>query len=197
MAEPGVLDPPNVHHEFAGGGHGRKLSLKEIDQNSPTYKFMIETEAETIEDLYYPLPDVIVGMANSANRIAKDTAKFLGVTAIETEKNDIGNVVPTFLARLALKQLEPEFLLVLEDVGTTGNTVAKFVSNLQSKYDVPRVEALFTWLRQPELPILQRKYIPYNAVIDHPLKTYPSAKECLKDPLGYCANGVRLIRRQK
>ncbi len=195
MAEPGVYDPPNVHHEFAGGGHGRKLSLIEIDQNSPTYILMIETEAETIKNLYYPLPDVLVGMANSANRIASDTSKYLGITALETEKNELGNIVPTFLARLALKKIEPEFMLVIEDVGTTGSSVAKFINNLQSKYDVPSIEVLFTWLRQPELPILKRKNIPYSTVINHPLKTYSSAKECYEDPLGYCANGIQLISR--
>ena len=65
-----------IHHELAGGGHGRKLALKEIPQESDFYRYLIETEAQTISELYDPLPDVIIGMANSANRIARDTVGY-------------------------------------------------------------------------------------------------------------------------
>ncbi len=200
MAEPSVLDPPTVHHEFAGHGHGRKLALKEIDEDSELYGFMIETEAEVIRELYDPLPDVLIGMANSANRIARDVAPLLGdqVVVLETEKNRLGHVIPTYAARVALRNsIDPEFLLVIEDVGTTGKTVAKFAEKLSFWYTIPRLEAMFTWQRQPDLPVLDKRGIPYQAVINSPLKTYKDAKACRQDPDGYCANGVELIHRKK
>jgi orotate phosphoribosyltransferase len=199
LDEPGLLDPPNVHHEFAGGGHGRKLSLKEIDENSQLYKTLIEAEAETIATKYDPLPDVLLGMANSANRIAKSTAQELGcgVLSLSTEKNKFNHVVPTYASRLILRKLEPNFALIIEDVGTTGKTVAKFIEKLEVRYKIPKIEALFTWQRQPELTILNKRNIAYDSLINHTLKTFKSAKECQTQLDGYCANGVELIERKR
>ncbi|USN95296.1 MAG: phosphoribosyltransferase [Candidatus Nomurabacteria bacterium] len=196
--EPGVMDGEDVHHELAGGGHGRKLALKEIPQESDTYRYLIETEAQTISELYDPLPDVIIGMANSANRIARDTVGVLeaDVELIDTEKNRFGHVVPTYAGRVLLRRLGPEFALVIEDVGTTGRTVAKFIEKLEIKYSIPRIEALFTWQRQPELTVLDRRGIAHNSIINTELKTYRSEKECKNDPDGYCYNNIQLLKRK-
>lgn len=198
MAEPNVMDGEDVHHELAGGGHGRKLSLKEIPEESQTYNHLIKTEAGAITALYDTLPNVIIGMANSANRIARDASEELdgSVEQVVTEKNRFGHVIPTYAGRVLLRRLKPDFALVVEDVGTTGRTVAKFIEKLEIKYSIPRIEVLFTWQRQPTLTILQRRRIAHNAIIDTELKTYYSAKECLEDKEGYCHNNIRLIKRE-
>lgn len=197
MAEPNVMDNEDVHHELAGGGHGRKLSLNNIPEDSQTYKHLIKTEAEAITALYDTLPNVIIGMANSANRIARDVSEELNgsVEQVVTEKNSFGYVIPTYAGKVLLKSLNPDFALIV-DVGTTGGTVAKFVEKLAIKYSIPRVEVLFTWQRQPTLTILQNRGIAHNAIIDTELKTYYSAKECLEDREGYCHNNTRLIKRE-
>ncbi len=196
--EPGVMDGEDIHHELAGGGHGRKLSLKEIPQDSDTYNYLIETEAQAITELYDPLPDAIIGMANSANRIARDTVNKLdsGIVHINTEKNHFGHVVPTYAGRVALRRLSPDFVIVVEDVGTTGRTVAKFIEKLVVKYSIPRIEALFTWQRQSELTVLDRRGITHNAIINTELKTYRSEKECQNDPEGYCYSQIPLVKRK-
>lgn len=197
LAEPDLLDSPDVHHEFAGGGHGRKLSLKEIDDNSQLYKTLIEAEAETITNSYDPLPEVLIGMANSANRIAKSTAQALGsgVLWLETEKNRYNHVVPTYASRLLLRSLKPDFALLIEDVGTTGKTVAKFIEKLEVHHNISKLEVLFTWQRQPSLITLNKRGIPYGSIINHPLKMFKTAKDCQTKPDGFCANGVKLIKR--
>ncbi len=195
--EPGVMDGEDVHHELAGGGHGRKLALKEIPQESDTYRYLIETEAQVVAELYDPLPDVIAGVANSANRIARDIVDELGSSTIqmETEKNKLGQVVPTFAARVLLRKACPDFLLIVEDVGTTGGTVARFAEKLEFRYNIPQIKVLFTWQRQPDLPVLTRRKISYDAVIKSEVKTFKNAKECMSSPEGYCHNGIPLIKR--
>lgn len=192
-----VYDPPNVHHELAGGGHGRKLALKEIDESSNLYRLMINTEVEFIDDNYNPLPDVVMGMANSANRIACDVAaEFDNVVALKTQKDELNRVIPTYAASVALKKLKPSFILIIEDVGTTGKTVAKFADILETEFKIPKLEVLFTWQRQAELPLLDKRNIPHSAVIKHPLRTYKDKADCMSDPDGFCAQGVELIYRK-
>jgi hypothetical protein len=75
ILEAGVLDPPNVHHEFVSGKHGRKLDFDTIDDESDLYKEWVGANVDFISDQFSQIPEVILGVANGTNRLALDVAR--------------------------------------------------------------------------------------------------------------------------
>lgn len=198
MAEPEVYDPPTQHHELNDGGHAQKLALKNIDGDSQLYADLIALNAEFLRSIYDgDMPQVLIGMANSAIRIAHDTAMELGddVVSTETAKDKKGRVVLPYASNLMIRQCEPEFVLLVEDVATTGKSTAHFARRFGYRFPNMRLEVANIWQRQPRLPYLERNHIPHYSMINYHLQVYRDEAVCRQDPDGYCARGIPLVPR--
>jgi hypoxanthine phosphoribosyltransferase len=193
---PNVYDPPNIHHEFKDGGHGRKLDLEALESNGRIYQGLIYCMARAIEERYNPLPNVLIGLANGGSRFADDLAVEIDgeVESLGTKKEDSRSVFLTYSAHQYLKDNDPEFVLLIDDVGTTGKTIRPVVKEVKYNNKDRRVEAFFAWQRQPQLRYLDYADIVYDSLIKIFLPTYPSEDECRQGE-GYCARGVKLVRR--
>jgi hypothetical protein len=194
----GILDAPDVHHEFASGHHGRKLDYDKIERNTDFYIEWVALYARTILDHYgNDLPDILVGIANGANRLSVDVAGLLGaeVLGLQTRKTDGKTVVLDDASATVLKTKQAGFVLLIEDVGTTGGTCATAAEDVR-KYGVKRIESVCFHQRSQGLPRLEAIKVPYWAVLLDPLPTF-SAEACRSLPEGYCAHGVKLIAHGK
>ncbi len=189
ILEAGILDPEGMHHEFAYGAHGRKLDFDLIQDGSDLYAEWINNIADYIGGNYSRRPDALLGVANGANRLSRDTAARIGSTALYTYKVSPREVALTPESYKQLEAINDAFVLVLEDVGTSGGTA---LSALRSALGsgATRAEALFTWKRLDNLSAFEEAGMPYAAIIDETLPTYtPDA--CRLS--GYCAAGWQLI----
>lgn len=192
-----VLDPEGqYHHEFVSGNHGLKLDFDKIKVGTDFYTNWVSIYASAIKALYPDRrPDALVGIANGANRLARDIASLLGggVLALATQKID-GNIV-----RLDDKSIETtaekqvSFALTVEDVGTTGSTTASAVGDLR-RVGVEHIESINFWQRSPTLPRLDEMGVTYSAIIKEVLPMY-APEACATE--GLCAQGVALIPHAK
>lgn len=195
----GVLDPEGeYHHEFVSGNHGRKLDFDKIVEGTDFYIHWVSIYARAIRALYpNRLPDALVGIANGANRLARDIAPLLGgkVLGLTTEKVDSKTVQLDDEATETILGSEEaiSFVLTVEDVGTTGSTTATAINDLR-EVGVRRVEAVNFWQRNPSLPKLDDLRVPYSAVIPEVLPMF-SPEACPVE--GLCAQGVPLIPHDK
>ena len=195
IIEAGVLDPTGVHHEFAQGLHGRKLDFDLIFTNSPLYSEWIDAAADFMGVAYPRLPEIIIGVANGTNRVALDVArKFDGkVFGAVSEKDEQNSKVLRLSATAGklITALKPEFVVVLEDVGTTGSNSVQ-VANASLTAGARAVEVVTTWQRRPRLERLVESSIPYRAIINEALATYTS-QECQAS--GFCSDNWQFIPR--
>lgn len=192
-----VLDPEGTHHEFVSGMHGQKLDFDKIESGSPLYQEWVDVNAAFIKDKYPSIPTFILGVANGTNRLSEDVAPVLGgdVDGLITEKDEDNSKIIrlTHMADKAIRMVQPELVVVVEDVGTTGsNSVQAAVAAKEA--GAKRVEVVTTWKRRRKLERLEEAGIPYQAIIDEPLTTY-SPGECEAE--GFCARGWEFIPRGK
>ncbi|GAC1392753.1 MAG: hypothetical protein NVSMB46_09440 [Candidatus Saccharimonadales bacterium] len=188
-----VLDPVGVHHEFAYGSHGRKLDFDTILDSTPLYRQWVDVTAETIQNNYSSLPEAVVGVANGTNRLAKDTAEKLGILALYTQKTNAREVQLTHDSQTMLHHYLNAFVVVIEDVGTTGSTALTAAKSAKS-HGAGTITGLFTWQRQSTLPAFDSHAISYKAIISEELPTY-SPDECRVH--GYCHDQWELIPRKR
>lgn len=184
-----ILDGEALHHEFASGLHGRKLDFDKIETNSKLYDLWVSALTGYIHANYSPLPDVLVGVANGTNRLATSVASRLGGESIGlvTVKEPSGVVRFSSDVLATIRSLNPDFVLILEDVGTSGGT-ASSVALAALSARVNRVEVLNTWQRSQTLPKLDEAGVPYRSLITEPLPNYTP------DNCAYCQSGSHLIR---
>lgn len=191
----GVLDPEGVvHHEFVKGEHGRKLDFDKIETDSDFYIDWVSVFARTIRARYEDrLPDAVVGIANGANRLSRSVGHLLGksVLTLTTVKLEDETVRLDQEALEAIASGNIKFALEVEDVGTTGSTMATVADHLR-EVGVNRVEAITTWQRSLWLPKLDVRSVLYGSMIVEPLPNF-SPEACRTSPDGFCAQGVRLI----
>ena len=186
----GVLDSEKVHHEFVRGQHGRKLDFDKILTGTEFFHQWMAVYGAWIAHMYNgDLPDIIVGEADGANRIAKPLAQIVlgdSELGLLTEKDHSDNriVRPTEEAKQKIFDLKPDYVLVVDDAGTTGSTQAQTARELFD-LGVPRIEAVNTWQRSLELPELIAIGVKYRAMVHEPLPTYEPG-ECRMLPQGYC-----------
>lgn len=190
-----VIDPEGVHHEFVGGDHGQKIDLDKIPDDSEEYEVLVDTTASFIRGEYDWVPDIIVGVANGANRLALDVArkfngKMLGLVT-EKDKNDLDRIRLSEMACRVIIGVQPEFVLVIEDVITTGWSALEPADDIRAM--LPRdaqVEVLSIWQRLPVVSQLVASGIPHKTIISEPLTLY-TPQEC--ETTGFCAKGWELI----
>lgn len=189
----GVLDPPTQHHQFASlVKHGRKLDMDKISTGSEFFWQWVDTYAQWINEAYKGrTPDALVGIANGANRLATTMAASVGAFGLETYKVNSKTVALTDVSRLALQQSGATFVLLIEDVGTTGGTTSTPIPELR-EIGVGRIEVAHTWIRSENLPALDSLRVPYGAVNHEPLPTFDE-NDCRNLPEGFCNQGVLLI----
>lgn len=188
----GVLDPEDLHHEFVSGAHGRKLDFDKIFDGTDMFIHWMSVYARAVKEMYpNRRPDVVVGIANGANRVARHVGYLLGIQSLETVKTDKKAVELNEDALAYLDDNEVKFALITEDVGTTGGTSMTAADHLRD-VGVRRIEAVNGWQRNQTLAKFDDARIPHNAVILEPLPTF-SPEDCLSDSEGYCAKGVELI----
>lgn len=191
-----VLDPEGVHHEFVSGKHGRKLDFDLIPKDSPLFEQWVEAASSRIEELYGEEDlgtIVILSVANGTNRLVRPVSDRLGdnyVSAL-TEKATSKSVKLTRSARFVLQKVNPQLVVALEDVGTSGTTSASAVLAVR-EMSIPRVEALNTWQRRSHLEVLETINAPYNSIIHEDLPTY-TPDEC--ERMGYHALGWKYVPR--
>lgn len=197
-----VLDPEGIHHEFAQGDHGQKLHFDQIPTDSPLFEQWIEVLAESIFT-EYPIEDhlredlVLVSVANGTNRVVPALAESIDARTryALTEKVSPTEVSLTNQGRRIISSRHC-FALIIEDVGTTGNTTATAVESARSA-GAPVVEALVTWQRKEKMTRLIGINAVHHAVIDSVLPTF-SPQECRQNKKdGFCARGWELIERAK
>lgn len=193
-----VLDPPTQHHQFASlVNHGRKLDMDRIPPGSDLYWQLAGTYSEWINETYSDRqPDILIGIANGANRLATTMSASVGAKGakgLETYKKDSKTVGLTDVARFAIQSADtkPRFVLVVEDVGTTGGTTSTIIPELR-ELGIPRIEVAHAWIRNTTLKVLDKALIPYGAVIHEPLPTF-SQEDCRDLPNGFCNQGILLI----
>jgi hypoxanthine phosphoribosyltransferase len=192
-----VLDPEGVvHHQFVSKNHGRKLDFDKIPTDSDFYIDWVSIYARVIRARYQDgLPDALVGIANGANRLSKSVSHLLGekVLGLVTVKIDEKTVILDDEALEAIEAGKVKFALTIEDVGTTGGTIATAVDHLREA-GVSHIEAITIWQRNPSLPRLDALEVPYSSVILEPLPMF-SPEDCATE--GFCAQGIFLIPHGK
>ncbi|MHB1864626.1 MAG: phosphoribosyltransferase [Candidatus Saccharimonadales bacterium] len=157
----GVLDAEGlVYHEFESGVHGRKLDMEKLTRGSRDYQWFLELFHLVINEVYGDnLPDAVLGVANGGNNLAMDTSQMFndkvrrvrGLTTIKPRGDAI--YIPSHSTEI-IKRSRFGFVLVIEDVGTTGGSSAGVASQLYD-LDVPRVEVFNGWQRSEHLPVLE------------------------------------------
>lgn len=184
----GILDSETIHHEFSSGKHGRKLDFDKIETGSDTYLLWVDATVDFIRANYDQQPDMVIGVANGTNRLAVSVAAKLngGVLGLMTEKES--GKSSKFHPSVAdvIQGYKPEFVLVLEDVGTSGGTSSTVVQKALA-LGAKKVEVLNGWQRNATLPVLDELEIPYRSLIVEPMPNFDP------DNCDYCKAGVELV----
>lgn len=188
-----IIDRPGTHHEFKSGKHGRKLDFDLIKTGSLLYREWVGVTVDHIKIRFDKLPEIILGVANGTNRLSESVATGLGknIIGLTTMKEEDAAGKPIYLpkhAREVIGNREPEHVLILEDVGTTGGSAAQAAAAAISA-GADHVSVLNTWQRQEQLPALDGLAVPYTAVIDEALATFPP------DACDFCNEEWTLIPR--
>ncbi|CAN5441887.1 hypothetical protein BH10PAT3_BH10PAT3_1270 [soil metagenome] len=191
-----VLDPEGTHHEFVSGKHGQKLDFDVIPTGSLLYNEWVEVNVDFITDRHDEA-EIIMGVANGTNRLALDVAaRFKGrKLGLVSEKDPENSKILRLgsLARRVIKSFEPELVVVVEDVGTTGSNSVQ-VAEACLDAGAKDVIVVPTWMRQPRLDRLEDADILYDPIINETLATY-TPDECRAT--GFCAQGWEYIPRPK
>lgn len=202
LLDAGIKDE-GVHHGFKKGAHGEKLEFEVVKPGSALWAEWAELTARLIHAMY---PDatapVLESTANGTIEITSDVATLLNrhgnydneVVAIHTEKlhNPDGStfVRLTNEARRTLWAVEPKSVVKIDDAASTGSTTAYTAPELRS-FGVEDVTAVYAWMRQLQLPFLDRAGVRYEGIIDnHEMPSF-TPEDCLAS--GFCAEGVPFI----
>ncbi len=185
------------HSEFRDGLHGYKADYESVaPPDSELFDEGVDILANFVQDRFnYPIqPNLIIGVANGANALALAVAKkigsgCLGLQTAKTFSDPSRLEIPFFSERL-IQEIDPEFALVLDDVGTTGSSTAQ-VALLCQQLGIPRVEALYLLQRSKSLDRLAEIGVAHQAVIERPMDNY-TPEQCLVD--GPCSEDIPLIR---
>lgn len=189
LIESDVLDPYGVHHEFAYGTHGRKLDFDLIAEGDPLYADWVSANADALRSSP-ALPRAVLGIANGTNRLARDVASELGITALYTEKVSPREVILVSESIRVVKAFDPtDEIIALEDVGTSGGTAYSGLRDVQ-RYGAHNVNALVSWQRTETLSALAAANILYRSIIFEPLPTY-TPEQCMSE--GYCSQKWALV----
>lgn len=183
-----VLDPEDIHHEFVSGIHGRKLDFDSIPTGSELYEEWIDACAQFIRENYKGQPDMIVGVANGANRMAVSIASRLAnrTYGLITEKLTPTSVGLARVSQDFISSYKPAFVLIVEDVGTAGTTSATAAAEAL-KAGAKKVSVLNTWQRRERLERLEQAGVDYHSMIKEFLPTYEP------DACTYCKKGIKLV----
>jgi orotate phosphoribosyltransferase len=194
LLETDILDPIGIHHEFSSGMHGRKLDFDRIETHSELYNEWIDITTDFITQEYPMQPKFLIGVANGTNRVSVDTANKLGgnIIGLDTEKdiNDSKIIHLTKMAKIIIEKSNPEFVLVVEDVGSTGSNSVQVASE-SLLAGARQVEILNTWQRRAHLEKLLELGIPYKSIIKVELPTF---EPIVCELSGYCSKDWQLIK---
>lgn len=197
-ATPGFMDPSTQHHEFYQGDHGQKLDFSVVDRGSALYKRWINISKRKVIQRELPHKYIfLVGVADGMTDFGCDLAHAIQDTryqGLKTEKLKSGLVRLTDAARFVIAEAARDnkvAVVVEEDVGTTGTTSGTVALECQD-LGVDHSEVHNTYQRTPRLGFLEDNGIPNFYVIKNELPTY-SPEVCASS--GYCADGIRLIKR--
>ncbi len=184
----GILDKEGTHHVFSQGLHGRKIDFDLIDDGSSLFRQWVSLTADFIKVNYAPMPEILIGVANGTNRLALAVAEKLGLKGLTTIKPEGSRNQPilTEESKKVLQDIKPDFLVILEDVGTTG-TNSSSVSKSVRELGIKNFEVINTWQRSENLRLLDETRVPYKAVIKEVLVSY-KPEEC-----DYCKKGWELL----
>lgn len=196
-----VYNPHGPHHEFKDGGHGYKVDMEQIPPGSELFVDLVDTSANLIYERLGRIPSVIISVANGGHQWADAIGDKFGddVKVLHTEKNGHGQAVLGFLSRCALRHAEPEELLIVDDLGTTGASIMPVYKqvNFGSKlrYRIPHQSVFYVATRKPYLTYLKRNMVPYDTAVNLDVPTFSNEGSCDSEPEGLCHKGVELIRR--
>lgn len=193
-----IVDPEGVHHEFNQGLHGIKADFDLIDRGRVLYDHWIRVNARFHRSLYRPSllgNSVLIGVANGTNDVAHDTAEVLGIEdrALATEKDDSKKPVLTDQAVDQLEELDPEIVIINEDVLTRGTNTISVVGSVHAHRNpsLGRIEVVGTLQRGiPER--LVENGVVYHSLITRLQRDF-TAEQCAADPQGFCARGWELV----
>ncbi len=200
---PVVLDPEGVHHEFVSGMHGQKLDYDLLQTGTPLYDQWVGINADFLDNEiaseFGARPQVIVGVANGTNRLALDVARefdgeAVGLVSEKDPENSKRLYLPQ-MARIIIASLQPELVVVLEDVGTTGSNSVQVAQAVQ-EVNEGRVVVAVTHQRREQLERLNEAGILYRAIIKDPLPTF-TPEDCATSPDGFCKRGWEFVPRPK
>lgn len=195
-----MVDPEGIHHEFAGGMHGRKINFDAMPDDSELFAEWVDATAQYLRFLYgatHAGKLALVSVANGTNRLVGPVGELLGgqTATLLTVKDSSNSVVLTPEAEEAIKSQQPHTAVVLEDVGTTGMTASTAVLAVR-QMNVEYVDALFTWQRLKSLERMKTVSVDYHSIIyDH--QTYPTFTEEECRAIGHCAAGWELIEHRR
>lgn len=184
----GTLDPEDLHHEFVSGMHGRKLDFDLNLTGGQFYEEWMDACAKFIKENYKIRPDMILGVADGANRMAISIAARLpgSVLGLTTSKTTPKSVELTKVADNMISSYKPKFVLIVEDVGTAGTTSAS-AAVAALKAGARKVSVLNTWQRREHLEKLEEVKVKYDSMIKDFLPTY-QPDECV-----YCKAKVAFV----
>lgn len=184
----GILDGEDIHHEFVSGLHGRKLDFDKIETGSEFYLEWVSALVQFIREEYDSQPEVILGVANGANRLAVSVAAGLGngTIGLMTEKETSKSSKLHKSVEDVIHGYKPKNLLVIEDVGTAGTTSAS-AAKKALEAGAQKVTVLNTWQRNQNLSKLDEAGVAYKSMILEPMPNYEP------DACQYCKDGVKLV----
>lgn len=186
----GVMDDETQHHEFVTGVHGRKIDFDIIPTGSSLYELWVDALEAFIREKYDPMPEMLVGVANGANRLALSLASRLdGVIGLPTDKETSRSVMLSKVGVDMISSYKPEHVLVLEDVGTSGTSSMTAVTAVLAA-GAQKVTVLNSWQRSETLPKIEDEGIEHDALIKEVFVNY-QPDDCPEN--GYCAKGSKFI----
>ncbi len=150
------------------------INLEAVRLDPTLYDTLLHAQASALRDLYPRLPEVIVGVNQGGAVMARDVANVLDrdIVVVETEYDDRGGIQLSYLARLAIRSVNPEFVLVMDDVSERGGAIAATTKRLTAnvarcRASIKKIEAFVTWQKKRRLPKLHHpaSRIPYHAFI--------------------------------
>lgn len=204
---PSAVDPHGVHSEFVSGMHGRKINFDGMPTESSLFRDWVDLSTRGVADylvergmkrwgLSALTGVVLLGVANGTNRLVEPVASEVGfgIVPLQTYKSSPKSVALDVETEALLRALEPQFVLAVEDVGTSGTTSATAVEAAW-RTGASWVEVLNTVQRRDVLEELTARYIVYSSIIStKAMRTY-TAEECQKT--GYCADGWEFVEHAK
>jgi orotate phosphoribosyltransferase len=134
------------------------------------------------------MPDMLLGVANGANRMSISIASRLSgmIYGLTTNKLTPKSVELTKVSDDFIASYKPKYVLILEDVGTAG-TASATAALAALKAGAGKVTVLNTWQRREHLEKLEEAGVEYDSMIKEFMPTYEPV-DC-----ELCKNNVKLI----